>query len=126
MTNTETKAARWVGHLADHPDVPFGPQLRQHFEAGRITRLCDCGCNSFDLEIPAQVVLEPISTPGRSGMFFEIGFESYPGAQLAFLVFTDERGYLSGVDVTCGGANHSPVPDDIQVGKVVYRSRHAV
>lgn len=126
MANTEVKAASWVRHLAAHPEVPFGAQLLQHFEAGRITRVCDCGCNSFDFKIPAGVVLEPISRPGRAGMFFEIQFETNAGAELAFLIFSDERGYLSALDVTCGGANHAPVPDDIEVGRCVYRSRHAV
>lgn len=126
MTNTETKAAKWVAHLANHPGVPFGPLLRRHFEAGRITRLCDCGCNSFDLEIPSGVVLDPISRPGGGGMFFEIHFASNADAELACLLFLDGRGYLAGIDVTCGKANHAPVPDDIEVGEVVFRSNDAV
>lgn len=126
MTNTESKAREWVAHLANHPDVPFGPLLRKHFKAARITRLCDCGCNSFDLEIPEETVLEPLTPPGRAGMFFEIQFESNAEAELACLFFVDTRGYLTGVDVTCGGANHAPVPDDIQVGAVVCRSGRAV
>jgi hypothetical protein len=92
MMNTEAKAAAWVKYLAEHPGVPFGPQLRRHFEAGRITRLCNCGCNSFDFEIPEATVLEPIGTPGRAGMFFEIEFESNADAALACLIFLDARG----------------------------------
>ena len=126
MANSEAKAARWVSHLASHPAVPFGPLLRSHFEAGRISALCQCGCNSFDLEIPAEASLEPIARPGGGGMFFEIQFASTGAAELACLCFVDTRGYLAGIDVTCGGANHAPVPDDIQVGEVVYRSRDAV
>jgi len=38
----------------------------------------------------------------------------------------DARDYLAGIDVTCRGGNHAPVPDDIQIGAVVYRSRDAV
>jgi len=42
------------------------------------------------------------------------------------LFFVDARDYLAGIDVTCRGGNHAPVPDDIQIGAVVYRSRDAV
>jgi len=52
MANTEQKAAAWVEFLAKNPAVPFRDQLQQHLSAGHITRLCDCGCNPFELEIP--------------------------------------------------------------------------
>ncbi len=126
MTNNDTKAARWMTHLANCPDVPFRALLKRHFEAARITRACDCGCNSFDFQIPSNAVLEPLCEPGRSGVFFEIHFQSNAGAELAFLCFVDGRGYLSGIDVTLGAANHLPVPDDVEVGPVIYRSDNAV
>ena len=121
MPNTEKKAAAWVEFLAQSTAVPFRDRLPQHFAAGRINRLCDCGCNSFDLQIPPDVKLDPLCPPGStSGKFFEVAFESDAGAELAFLFFADRRGYLTGIDVTCGGANHAPVPDQIKIGKVHY------
>lgn len=119
MTNTETTAATWVAHLAGHPEVHFGPRLKTHFEAGRITRLCTCGCNSFDLLIPATVRLEPLGEPGAPGKVFEIAFASNADAEVTFLIFVDSRGYLSGIDVTCGAANHTTVPDDISLGQML-------
>jgi hypothetical protein len=120
MSNNEAKARAWLEFLAKEPAVPFGPTLRAHFDAGRITRLCDCGCNSFDLEIPKGVTLDPLAEPGPSGKFFEVVYESSAETEVAFLIFVDARGYLSGLDVTCGASNHAPLPDDIQLGAVLY------
>jgi hypothetical protein len=118
--NSALKAKGWVEFLAAHPSVPFGSKLADHFAAGHITRLCDCGCNSFDLEIPKAAVLEPLCEPGGRGMFFEIQFESDAEAEIACLFFVDERGYLESLDVTCGGSNHAPLPDQVTLGKVLW------
>jgi len=121
MANTEEKAAAWVEFLAKSPAVPFRDKLQQHFAASRITRLCDCGCNSFEVRIPPGINLEPLCAPSSTaGKFFEVAFESDAEAELAFLFFADHRGYLTGIDVTCGGANHAPVPDQIKLGNVLY------
>ncbi len=120
MNNSKVKAHQWLEFLVNEPAVPFGSMLKEHFDAGKITRLCDCGCNSFDLEIPANVSLEPIAEPGRPGKIFEIVYESNAEAEVAFLIFVDDRGYLSSIDVTCGDGNHASLPDDVQLGRVVY------
>jgi hypothetical protein len=120
MTNSEAKAKAWIERLANEPAIPFGSWLRAHFRAGKITRLCDCGCNSFDVEIPEGVSLEPISEPGKSGKFFEIVYESNAETKVAFLIFVDARGYLSGIDVTCGESNHAKLPDDVVLGRMVW------
>jgi hypothetical protein len=121
MGNSEAKAREWVKLLADEPAVPFGSRLREHFAAARITRVCDCGCNSFDVEIPSGVSLEPLAEPGNpQRKIFEIVYESTAEADLAFLIFVDARGYLSSIDVTCGEANHALVPDDVRLGRVLH------
>lgn len=120
MANSEVKAKAWLEHLASEPAIPFGSRMRAHFGAGHITRLCDCGCNSFDVEVPDGVGLEPISEPGIPGKFFEIVYESNGEAEVAFLIFVDARGYLSGIDVTCGQGNHAKVPDNVLLGRIVY------
>jgi hypothetical protein len=74
----------------------------------------------FDLEIPAEVILSPISVPGQAGKAFEIVYESSAEAEVAFLVFVDVRGYLSGIDVTRGDGNHASLPDDVLLGSVLY------
>lgn len=120
MMNSDAKARSWLEFLAGEPCVPFGPTLQAHFNAGRITRLCGCGCSSFDLEISQGVTLEPIVAPGPSGKCFEVVYESSTGAEVAFLVFVDTRGYLSGLDVTCGDGNHAPLPDDVQLARLLH------
>lgn len=120
MSNSKAKARRWVEFLADQPAAPWGKLLQAHFEVGHITRLCECGCNSFDLEIPAGVSIEPIAELCRPGKIFEIVYESSAAAEVAFLVFVDERGYLSSLDVTCGDGNQAAMPDDMQLGQVIY------
>ena len=120
MGNSEAKARGWLEFLAKEPTVPFGGKLRAHFDAGRISRVCECGCNSFDLEIPAGVALEPIAEPGRPGKVFEVVYESNAEAEVAFLIFVDARGYLSSLDVTCGDGNHAPLPDHVRLGRVTY------
>ena len=120
MGNSEDKARQWVQLLADEPSVPFGSRLREHFAASRITRVCDCGCNSFDVEIPRNVSLDPIAEPGGAPrMIFEIVYESDAEAEIALLIFADGRGYLSGIDVTCGDSNHAHVPDQVRLGRVI-------
>ena len=118
MGNNEAKARAWVELLADEPAVPFGSQRRAHFAAARITRVCDCGCNSFDVEIPSGIALVPIAAPGEPQRM--IVYESSAEAEIAFLVFVDARGYLSSIDVTCGQANHAQVPDDVRLGRVIH------
>jgi hypothetical protein len=120
VAHSEAKARAWVEFLAKQPVVPFGATLLAHFDAGRITHLCDCGCNSFDFEIPAGLSLTPIAEPGRPGKIFEVVYESNADAEVAFLIFVDARGYLASLDVTCGRSNHAPVPDDVQLGRVTY------
>ena len=118
--HSEAKARGWVEWLAKEPAVPFGATLQAHFDAGRITHLCDCGCNSFDLEIPPGVALAPLAEPGRPGKIFEVVYESNGDAEVAFLIFVDARGYLCSLDVTCGRSNHAPVPDDVRLGRITY------
>ena len=114
-------AEKWVEFLASCADVPFRSTLREHFRAGRITRLCDCGCNSFDLEVPAGTLLPPLCPPSEhGGMFFEIVFESNDGRDVDFLLFADSRGYLLGIDVTSGESNEGPLPADVRLGSVRY------
>ena len=124
MANTAAKASEWVERLASHPSVPFGALLLRHFEAGRITRLCDCGCNSFDLEIAADVKLEPLCRPKPDmkghAPFFEVVFSSENGAEIDCMLFADARGYLASLDVMHGQANHLPMPEKVTITGVVY------
>jgi hypothetical protein len=54
------------------------------------------------------------------GKIFEIVYESDAEAEVAFLIFVDGRGYLAGIDVTCGDSNHAPLPVGVRLGRVTY------
>lgn len=112
MTNTVEKAAYWTQFTAYRSELRSGPLLLEHFKAGKITRLCYCGCNSYDIEVPADVGLAPLlPESGRGGCAFELEF--YTGEEnrtIGISVFVTDRGYLAGIDVDyC--ANSYPMPD---------------
>jgi hypothetical protein len=93
--------------------------------AGKLKRLCECGCNSFELEIPDSAGIPRLSEPdpNRKGdrLMFEIVFDTdQQDLQLACLFFSDPRGYLSSVDITGGWSNHAPVPEKVELRKVHY------
>jgi hypothetical protein len=110
--NSNVKASEWVAFVAARPEVPFGPRLLPSFNAGRITRLCDCGCNSFDIEVPDSADVDPIVESGLKGYVFQLGFRTPEELRsVEFTVYADERGHLSGLDVDyCGNAY--PMPED--------------
>ena len=126
MPNTVAKASEWIDRLASHSAIPFGELLRKSFAAGRLTRLCDCGCNSFELEVPDSGSIPRLANPDPdekgNRLMFEIVFDTglEDPAQLACLFFADTRGYLSAVDITGGQSNHAPVPEVVELRSVYY------
>jgi hypothetical protein len=111
MRNTAEIASKWVDFLANRPEFPAGSRFLAAFKAGRISRLCDCGCNSFDVDVPSDSSVEPLTKPGRYGAVFEIDFRTTEeNATLEFVVFVGANGHLAGVNVDyC--ANTFPVPE---------------
>jgi hypothetical protein len=121
MKNTESTPKHWVSILSGLPELPFAEQLKVHFDAGAVSRLCDCGCNSFDIKIPDGALLKPLCPPTSSeGKFFELVASNSDEQEIAFLFFVDRRGYLSGIDVTHGSGNHAPLPANTTIDKVLY------
>jgi hypothetical protein len=126
MANTADNAARWTEFLARHTAFPAGERLRRAFSVGRITRLCDCGCNSFDIVVPDGTV-DPLATPGSHGVVFEIDFHvNEPGSDdrrsLEIIVFADDRGHLAGIEVDyCG--NSCAVPHELVIHEPPYHVR---
>jgi hypothetical protein len=105
--------------ILDREEIPFRAKLIPYFADPKFTRLCDCGCNSFDLLLPEDESLPLLRAPGRYGMFFEVNYELPEKKVLEFLFFADKQGRLSGVDVEVSG-NNFPVPDEPGIGKLVY------
>ena len=120
MSNSLKTAHAWIDTLARRPEIPFAGLLRQHFSAARVTRLCDCGCNSFDLETPGESTLQPLVTGAKGGAFFEVAFESEATEPIDVIFFCDARGYLSGIDITHGLSNSQPMPEQVTLGRALY------
>jgi hypothetical protein len=117
MPNSADAAARWTRYLASRAYVPRAPLLQQHFASGKITRLCDCGCQSFDFTVESSVPLEPLMPASkRGGCALELGYHVLGGAEtkdfVELRIFVDARGYLSGIDVEFR-ANSAPMPDQV-------------
>ena len=119
MSNGPGKAESWTEFLATRPEFPRGERLRAALRAGAITRLCDCGCNSYDIQVP-EGACDRIAAPGRSGAVFQISFSTGDDSgSLELVVFADARGQLSGIEVDyC--ANSFPVPDNVQIKEPPY------
>lgn len=111
MNNTE-KAQHWTEFLATRKEFPRSEQLLEHFNAGTITRICDCGCNSYDLLVPKDAKLKPLMTTSqRGGCVLSMAFNiSNRLGSIEIDVFVDADGYLAGIDVSCS-ANSEPVPE---------------
>jgi hypothetical protein len=112
MSNSLARASKWAKFLASRAEFPAGDRLLAAFHAGKVTRLCDCGCNSFDIEVPEDAVA-PLAKPGAtSGSVFELEFQtSEEQRTLEFIVLVGANGQLSGIEVDyC--ANSYPVPEE--------------
>ncbi|MCC2974613.1 hypothetical protein [Massilia sp. IC2-476] len=110
MANSQQQAANWLSFLLTQ-DVPFNELLRSHVAIGKISELCNCGCHGFGFEVPAQATVRPLQE--GAGVFYELAFASNHPEEITMLLFTDERGYLSWIDVTYGACNIDPMPDGI-------------
>lgn len=117
MKNDLTQATKWLKFIYDL-DIPDKNEFKKHIFAGKVINLCDCGCNSFELEVPDEVNLEPIAQ--GSGLLFEAAFNTNKEDVVDILVFTDQRGYLSGVEITYGFTGHTPLPEGISIGECIH------
>jgi len=124
MINDARRAEYWTRFLATRPEFPCGSRLLAQFEAGKITRLCDCGCNSYDLAPGTLSDAAPMAqATGGSGSVFEMAFRTInvPGT-LEFVLFADAEGRCTGLEVDfC--ANSCPVPSELTCEEAPYHVR---
>ena len=113
MTNTQTQAQNWIDILLAQ-DLPFIHPLFEQIAAGKIGELCQCGCHGFAFKVPTGVTIPPLQD--GTGLFYELAFTSNFPEEIDMLLFTDERGCLSRVDVTYGADNIGPVPEGLIPG----------
>jgi|ERR1700690_1047404 len=119
--NDAATARHWTEFLASRKEMAGSKQLLQHFTAGTITRICDCGCNSYDLKVPRDSGLLPLlPAKGRGGCVLSMAFKLGDRAgSVEIDVFLDAEGYLAGVDVAFN-ANSEPVPNNPQLVEPPY------
>ena len=124
ITNTEAVAAKWTEFIAGRSEFPAAAKLRAAFQVGRITRLCDCGCNAFEFEVPEGTTASPLAKQGGYDSLFELSFEvtdvsTSERKSLEFILFADNRGHFAGIEVDyCG--NSFPVPESLEIHEPPY------
>jgi len=117
--NNEEKSRFWVEVVCGIGKYSNPQLLKEHLDRSTFSEFCDCGCNSFKVEIDKSAGLSPISKLGKYGPIFEcdfyLGGESVePRRTLEIIIFTDEDGYISYFEVDCC-ANSYPVPDKVDL-----------
>ncbi len=125
--NSPELASQWTEFVAARKEFPRSEELLEHFNAGTFTRICDCGCNSYDLKVEKHDGLKPLMPARqRSGCVLSVAFyfADRPGS-LEIDIFVDADGYLAGVDVACN-ANSEPVPEKPQLAEPPYHVHGAL
>ena len=121
--NSVATARLWTEFMAARKEFPRSAVLLEHFNAGTITRICNCGCNSYNINVPHDSGLTPLllaKEHGRGGCVLSMAFKlSSSEDSLEFNVFADAHGYLAGIDVSCN-ANSAPVPEKAQLVEPPY------
>lgn len=120
MSNSEATARSWVQVLARRQELPFASELERHFEHARLTRLCDCGCHSFECQVQPSADLPHLFAAIGALRSFEVAFASSADEPVDVVFYADELGLLSGVDVHLGLSNHAPMPKGVVLGPVLY------
>ena len=125
MSNSLDAAVHWIRFLSSRSYIPSAHLLQQHFASGQVSRLCQCGCQSFDLTIPADAVLEPlVPASDRGGFALDVSYYTLervePRRTVSLLVFTDARGFLCTLEVNYQG-NTSDMPEQVQLEEPPFR-----
>jgi len=113
MTNTQAQAQKWIDILLAQ-DLPFIDPLSEQIAAGKIGELCKCGCQGFAFDVYTGVTIRPLQD--GAGLLYALAFASNFSEEIDMLLFTDERGFLSRVDVTYGADNIGPLPEGLIPG----------
>jgi len=115
MANTPQRAEWWKEFICTKCQFPAPEKLRAQFFAAELTEFCDCGCNSFKVQLPDGCDVAPIAAVGSYGKVFEANFHlSEEEKTLEVFLFADEKGNLAYVEIDCC-ANSFPVPDSVSV-----------
>jgi hypothetical protein len=122
MKNTYEKAKRWANFIAQRPEFIAGDKLLLQFEAGTVSHLCECGCNSFNLTANPNIKTDPIAPKSERGatvLILEF-FTENPEGTVEFIVYADADGNLDGIDVHFKG-NSEPMPENFDLVEPPYQ-----
>jgi hypothetical protein len=117
MPNDPARAEFWKEFVVDRCDYPAPDRLRAHLAEAVFSDFCECGCNSFAVEVPPGVapLAEARENPSSGyGAIHTADFKMADGRTLEIVLFANDSGNLVFVEVDCC-ANSYPVPDDITV-----------
>ena len=116
MKNTKETAVSWVNFIAGRPEFTAGTALLAQLDNSVICDLCNCGCNSFNLEREVSSKVVPIAGESEAGkVVFLIEFATEdPSGSLEFILYADEEGNFDGMDVHFNG-NTEPMPENVSI-----------
>lgn len=115
MENTVERARVWADFICTKCQFPAPARLRAQFAHARFSEFCECGCNSFKVEVAETADIEPIAAADGYGAVFEANFRlSGSEKTLEIILFSGKGGNLEYLEIGCC-ANSFPVPKDIAV-----------
>ncbi len=114
--NTQARAEFWKDFICTRCNFPEPTALRAQFAHAELFDFCECGCSSFRVRVSPTASVAPLAETGGRGVIFEADFRFKHDREktLEILLFADELGNLSYVEVDCC-ANSYPIPDSVEV-----------
>lgn len=120
MPNTVDRAKFWKEFIISKCQFPALDKLCSQFDHADFSEFCDCGCNSFKVNVRKEANVEPLTAPGKYAAIFEADFQLLEdGKTLEIILFTGADGHLAYVEIDCC-ANSCPVPETIEVREPPY------
>jgi hypothetical protein len=107
---------RYKKLLSNIPGTPSGA-IHDQLEHSVLEFYCKCGCHSFFVFTNPTRRFNELKAD--NGMFGEVAFETNYEEELNVSLFTDRNGLLKQVTIYFGENNLQPIPEDIQIGKVI-------
>lgn len=114
MPNGPDRAEFWRSFIIGRCDYPAPDRLGRQLQVAEFHSFCPCGCNTFDVRLPPGSDVPALTSSGKRGAIFEADFPCSTGDQLEIILFSDEHGHLSCIEVDLN-SNSAPVPDDIRI-----------
>lgn len=115
MNNTPERVEFWKEFICTKCQFPTPEKLRAQFAHATFSEFCNCGCNSFEVQVPASAGIPPLAQPGGYRKIFEADFRlAEEGKTLEILLFAGKEGHLAYVEIDCCG-NSFPVPGSVNV-----------